>query len=66
MTRCLDCANLVNRNAAMAKSGLAGCKHHPEWEYRSITKERSCRDFVRASDEVLVTRNDWVAKVGAV
>lgn len=53
---CLQCTNVINRNAAMARNGYSGCKHHPDWEFRGMTKERDCAPFVRAPDDVLMAR----------
>lgn len=59
---CLQCANVINRSTVMARNGYSGCKQKPDWEFRATTMERACSSFVRASDDVLQTRNAWAGK----
>lgn len=63
--RCLDCSNLVSRNAAMTRHGFVGCKNTPEWKYRVMTSDIECAQFAQVTPEVAKTREAWAAKVGA-
>lgn len=59
---CIQCTNVINRSAVMARNGYAGCKLRPEGKFRDLKKEHACPDFVSAPEDVMRRRGEWAGK----